>query len=110
MDSLIPFVRLEVWFLLSGFMVVVAYKILTGEINLRGIFNEKNTAGNTKGYSTVRVQLMIFTLMSAFYYVRQVVDNPKEFPQIPDELFLTLGGSHMIYLAGKSYSLLYKRK
>jgi hypothetical protein len=112
MDSLIPFVRLEMWLFLLGFMAVVAYKILTGEINFRGIFNEKNTAGKTKGYSAVRVQLMIFVLASAFYYVSKVADNPNEFPQVPNELLLALGGSHMVYLAGKSHSLssLFKRQ
>lgn len=106
MDNLIAFVRLEVLCFLIGLLVIVAYKILTGEINFRGVLSEKITAKKTKGYSTVRVQLMFFVLMSAFYYVSQVAGNPKEFPQVPDELLLALGGSHAVYLMGKSYSSL----
>lgn len=112
MDHLVAFVRLEVWFFLIGLLAIVAYKILTGEINFRGILCEKVSISKTKGYIVVRVQLMMFVLVSAFYYLSQVVDNPKEFPQVPNELLLTLGGSHMVYLAGKSYalSLLFNRK
>lgn len=112
MDHLLVFVRLEVWFFLTGLLAIVAYKILTGGINFRGVLCEKVTTSKTKGYSVVRIQLMMFVLVSAFYYVSQVVDNPREFPRVPNELLLTLGGSHMVYLAGKSYalSLLFNRK
>lgn len=112
MDYLVTFIRFEVWVFLFGLLAIVAYKILIGEINFRGILCEKVTTNKTKGYSAVRVQLMIFVMSSAFYYVSQVAGNPKEFPQVPNELLLALGGSHMVYLTGKSYllSLLFNRK
>lgn len=102
MNTLITFVRFEIWFLLLGLILVVSYQILTGKINLHGILFEKN--GGQKN-SPVRVQLLLFTLTGAFYYFLQVLDNPTGFPKVPQELLLILGGSNVVYLGGKSYSL-----
>jgi len=112
MDNIVVFVKLEVWFFLIGLLVIVCYKIFTGEINFRGVLCEKINKNKIKSYSVIRIQLIIFVLISAYYYVSQVADNPKEFPQVPNELLLALGGSHMVYLAGKSYTLtlMVKRK
>lgn len=106
MNALVTFVRIEIWFLLLSFMLVVAYQILIGKINIRGLLFEKNSIGS---FSTVRVQLLLFTLIGAVYYILQVSDNPKEFPKDTQELLLILGGSNMVYLGGKSYSLLLRR-
>ncbi|MGQ3686085.1 MAG: hypothetical protein ACUBOA_13925 [Candidatus Loosdrechtia sp.] len=106
MDMVVVFVGLEVWSFLIGLLAIVIYKIYTGEINFRGVLCEKIHTAKTRRYSVVRVQLMIFVVVSAFYYVSQVIENPTEFPPVPNELLLALGGSQMVYLAGKSYSFL----
>lgn len=107
MKDLVAFIQGEIWFFLLGFLMVVVYKILTGKISLRGIMSKKD---DTKRHTTIRIQLFIFTVIGAIYYLYQVIDNPKEFPQVSDDLLFLLGGSNMIYLGGKSYSLLFKRR
>ncbi len=107
MDYLIIFIRYEIWVFLLGMVSAVVYQILTGKIKINGLFVEKN--GSNK-YSTVRVQLLFFTLMGAFYYLYQVLGNPTEFPDISGELLLMMGGSNMAYLGGKSYSLLLRTR
>lgn len=111
MDTLITFIHLEIWFLLIGLLLLVVYQILTGKIEIKGILVEKDVPGKSvKRYSQVRIQLSIFTVIGAFYYLQQVVNNPKEFPKVSEELLLLIGGSNMTYLGGKYYSLLFKRK
>ena len=111
MDTLVTFIHFEIWFLLIGLLLLVVYQILTGKIELKGILIEKDCSGKTvKGYSQVRVQLLIFTVIGACYYLQQVVNNPNEFPKVSEELLLLMGGSNMTYLGGKYYSLLFKRK
>ncbi|HHT9111150.1 MAG TPA: hypothetical protein ACFYDZ_08350, partial [Candidatus Brocadiaceae bacterium] len=100
-------VRYEVWFFLLGLMSAVTYKILIGKIKIKRLLVEKNGSSN---YSQVRVQLLFFTLIAAFYYLSQVFGNPKEFPKVSEKLLLLMGGSNMVYLGGKSYSLLFSRR
>ncbi len=103
MNYVTIFIRYEIWVFLLGMASAVVYKILTGKIKIDGLFVEK---GGGNKYSTVRVQLLFFTLMGAFYYLYQVLGNPKEFPDVSGELLLMMGGSNMVYLGGKSFSLL----
>lgn|SRR5574337_1358194 len=100
-------VRYEVWFFLFGLMSAVVYKILIGKIKIKGLLVEKNGSNN---FSQIRVQLLIFTLIAAFHYLSQVLGNPKEFPNVSEKWLLLMGGSNMVYLGGKSYSLLFRQR
>jgi hypothetical protein len=106
MENLVIFIRFVVWILLGGFASIVAYQILTRRINTKKLLWGKD---GSNGYSPGRVQLLLSTLAGAFYYLFEVVENPTLFPTIPRELILILGGSNLLYLGGKFYSLLLRR-
>jgi len=91
---------------------IVAYRLLTGEIDMRGLLFEKTVgkAGAVVGtYSPARLQLLMLTVAAAAHYFSLVVMNlhagQAQFPDLPQKWLLILGGSHSIYLGGKTYSL-----
>ena len=104
MATLMMFVRYETVFLLAALLAVVAFQMLTGRINTRGLLSEKTKDG-LGVISAARVQLLMFTLAMAFYVLSQVV-NSHQFPTIDTKWLLILGGSHSIYLGGKSLPLI----
>jgi hypothetical protein len=95
----IAFLRLEIGFLLGGLLLVVIYQMLTGKINLNGLLTE----GRTREISPARVQLLVLTLAGALFYIYKATTTPGGLPEIPQELLLFLGGSHIVYLGGKTY-------
>ena len=103
MTTLMMFAQYEIGFFLAALIVVVAFQILTGRINTRGLLSEKTTTG-VVGVSPARVQLLLFTIGFAFYLLSQIV-NLRQFPTIDTKWLLILGGSHSIYLGGKSLPL-----
>jgi hypothetical protein len=127
MDALIQVLRYEVWGLLITLAVVVAYELITGGVKTEGLLYDKAPTGRERArvppallrrgerrervpgeLSPARVQLLIFTVAGALYYLMLVfkADRPGEFPEIPAWLLLGLGGSHAFYLGGKLSSLL----
>ena|SRR5258708_1233562 len=110
MTTLMMFARYEIGFFLAALIAVVAYQILTGRINTRGLLSEKTKTG-VGGISPARVQLLLFTLAFAFYVFSQVTKSiatgkPGQFPTIDVKWLLILGGSHSIYLGAKGLPLL----
>lgn len=97
--------RIEIWGLLVALAIIVFYRMLTGSINTRRLLHDK---GARSGFSPGRLQLLMSTIVFAFYYIGQVLSNatPKEFPAVPKEMLLLLGGSHIFYLGGKTLGLL----
>lgn len=102
METLVIFLRFEMWLLLGSLIAIVAYQILTGRINTNKMLFDKWT----NDFSSGRVQLLTFTLFGVLYYVAQVVHDPTKLPDVPNELLLLLGGSNVLYLAGKASPLL----
>ncbi len=100
MDSLVTFVRFEIWFLVLGLMLIVGYQILTGKINTKKLLNDKKTNRLSPG----RVQLIMLTLVGALYYLLMTAENPQALPKISKEMLYLLGGSNAIYLTGKGAS------
>lgn len=113
MTTLMMFARYEIGVLLAVLSAVVAFQILTGRINTRGLLSEK-TKNGVGAVSPARLQLLLFTLAAAFYLFSQVVNSianappgkPIEFPTLDARWLLMLGGSHSVYLGGKGLSLL----
>ena len=105
MNSLTTILRYEIWIFLAVLAAVVAYQLLTGSINTRGLLRDKMKG---RGFSPGRLQLLMATFAGAFYYVLLIFanDTPGEFPPVPDSLVLILGGSHAFYLGGKLSALL----
>src|SRR5438445_2430935 len=106
-------------FLLALFGIVVM-QLLSGQISTKNLLcGRKNDTGEpivgadgqTRGrkkedtlyFSPERVQLLLFTLGAAFYYLTQVLNNPNPgtFPPLPTSWPAVIGGSNAIYLGGK---------
>ena len=106
MEQLISIIRFEVWLILGGLALIVGYQMLTGKINTEGLLWDKKT----DGFSPARVQLLIFTLFGAGYYLLLTIENghPTEFPEVPQELLALVGGGNLIYLGAKARSMLFR--
>ena len=109
METLTAVVRFEIWFLLGSLALVVAYKMLTGGINMKGLLDDKKDK-QTAGFSPARVQLLILTLFGAGYYLLLTVKDgyPTEFPEVPQELLALVGGGNLVYLGAKARSMLFR--
>jgi hypothetical protein len=104
--------RLEITIFIVVLAAIVFFRLLTGEIDMGGLLFEKKVGsdGPTIGtYSPARLQLMMVTLAGAAYYFSLVTENLHagvfELPVLPEKWLVILGGSHSLYLAGKTYSL-----
>lgn len=93
----------------GGLFGAIAWKMLKGEIGLAGILCTKSRSRDADSelnqFSPARVQLAITTLITANYYLTQVIHDPTKFPMIPTAWLLGLGASHGIYLGGKAESM-----
>src|SRR5580692_3863410 len=101
--------RLETIILLSGLMIVVACKVIAGDINLSGLLTvskDPKQPGAPSAFSPARAQMLMATLLGAMYYIIQVINNPSvnRLPDAPSTLVGIIGGSHAIYLGGKVQS------
>jgi hypothetical protein len=112
LESLLTFFRLEFEVFLIGLTAIVAYRLLTGAINTGGLLFDKTAekAGEKLGsYSPARLQLLMLTLAVASYYFSLMLSQLHScefgFPDIPQKYLLVLGGSHSLYLGGKTFSL-----
>ncbi len=99
---------------LFGLAGIVFWKLMNGGISLDcllyGDVRDKNApSGYRKAFSPGRSQMLMITVLTAGYYLLQVIHNPKAFPQIPTAWVAALGGSHAIYLGGKATSMLLGR-
>jgi len=101
--ALVTFLRYEVWCLMGAFFVLIGYQILTGRIIMRGLLLAKDSRGCV---SPARIQLLVFTLTSALYYLVSVMDDPNRLPEMPQQLLLILGGSNLFYVGSKARRLL----
>jgi hypothetical protein len=110
MSTLIAFLRMEMWFLLGGATALVAYQLLTGQINTNGLWVEKNQ-NPPRTLSPSRIQLFVLSLGIAFYWLLMVLQHPAtgRLPDLPNEMVWVLAGSQAVYLGRKSYSFLFQR-
>ena len=102
METLPAVLRYEMFFILTALAVIVTYRLLTRQINTNGLLRDKISG---RAVSAGRLQLLIVTLLIAVYYVSEVLRTQK-LPVMPREYLLALGGSHLLYLGGKTYGLL----
>ena len=112
MPSLLTLARWEGLILIGGFFAVVLWKVFTGEIALDRLFEghiRKPNGQYTTYTSAGRVQVFWVTLYAAYYYLVQVIQNPTEFPTLPNGLIAVLAGSHALYLGGKAQAMLLGR-
>ncbi len=101
--DLLTVLVIEVWALLGAFAVVVAYQILTGRINTRKLLSDKKTGR----LSPARIQVLLFTVGFALYFVSRISETPPHFPEIPNEALMVLFGSNVGYLGFKGKGIVY---
>jgi len=101
MDTLFTVMRYEMFFVFLALACMVGYRLLLGRINTKGLLQDKVT----KEFSPGRLQMLIATAVVAIYLAVQVVEK-ETIPQLPQQVILALGGSHLLYLGGKTYSVL----
>jgi hypothetical protein len=97
-----------------GFLIALAgsvfAQILSGRINTTFLLHGRTKRGSSY-VSPERVQLLLFTLWTAAnYLVSAVRSAPKgALPDVSQQTLILLGGSHVLYLGGKAYSMLLKK-
>jgi hypothetical protein len=101
--------RLETILLLAGLMIIIACKVITGDINRSGLLTvskDPRRADAPSEFSPARAQMLMATLLGAMYYLIQVINSPSSgwLPDAPSTLVGIIGGSHAIYLGGKVQS------
>jgi len=98
----------EVWGFLGLLGAIVVYRLLTRQINLRGLLLRKNGSGSL---SPERVQLLLATLAFGGKYLSDVFQSQDSgrLPDIDPQWLYALGGSSALYVLGKSYTTFSKR-
>jgi hypothetical protein len=104
MNTLSTVLRYDMFFILAGLILIVGLRMVTGKINTYGLITDKTTRKISPG----RLQMLMVTLLIATYYVVTVMQENK-LPALSQEYLLALGGSHLFYLGGKSYSVLARK-
>lgn len=98
--------QLETIFLLAALAVVIACKVIAGDISCSGLLTVAKDPKRTDAaseFSPARAQMLMATLLAGMYYLIQVINNPSSdrLPDAPGALVGIVGGSQAIYLAGK---------
>ena len=102
MLSPIRIMHFEALGFLYGLAVVVAYQILTRQINLQGMLQRKDGSGQT---SPERIQLLLATIAAGARYLTQVAQAPNGImPDIDNSWLYLMGGSSGIYVLHKAWS------
>jgi len=95
---------------LGGFFGLILWRLFTGEISLDWLLygdrRDRSKPGYSAFFSPGRTQLLMVTILTAGYYLLQVIHDPTTFPKIPVAWMVALGSSHAIYLGGKAQSVL----
>ncbi|HVT60821.1 MAG TPA: OpgC domain-containing protein [Thermoanaerobaculia bacterium] len=88
-----------------GFSCVVLWRVLTGEVSLKGLLNSK-APGDRRSLSPARLQLLIISTVIAVGYLHAVIVSPRwnALPRPPGGVIAVLGGSQAVYLAAKALS------
>jgi hypothetical protein len=106
--AVINVARLIYWegvILLGGLFGLIVWRLFTGEISLDGLLYGSRR-DRSAFFSPGRTQLLMVTILTASYYLLQVIHDPTTFPEIPAAWVVALGGSQAIYLGGKAQSRL----
>jgi len=102
MNTLATVLRYELLVLLTALAGLIAYRMITQQINVTGLLMDK-TSG--RAISPGRIQMLIVTLGIAGYYLMMVAENADKgrLPELPNEYLVALGASHGTFLLGKLY-------
>ena len=95
---------------LAALAATIFTQLLNGGINTRYLLYGRKADGSIS-FSPERVQLLLFTVWTALFYLLSVIKNRGDgkLPDIPATILALLGGSHAVYLGGKAYSMLFAK-
>jgi hypothetical protein len=89
---------------LYGLAAIVAFQMLTGRINLKGLFQQKDGSAQT---SPERVQLLLATIAAAANYLGEVAKSSTgTMPDVSNNWLYPMGGSGGIYALRKAWKTL----
>jgi hypothetical protein len=100
MPGITDIIRWEGLIFLFACLGIVLVRVLTGDLSTRGLI-AGTTAAGSRFVSAGRVQLLIVSLATAVQYLAQIWQNPRGFPEIPQNWLLFFGGSQVLYLSSK---------
>ena len=96
---------LVIW--LIALFVTIIYRMLSGSVNVAGLFRTRGGAGDSTGtVEADRVQLFIGFLFALAFYAKEAIAQAQTgmatgLPVAPEELIAILTGSNLLYLSGK---------
>ncbi len=97
--------------LFGGFFGAVFWKLADGTIPFdqlleTGLRASRDGSVEDSSASAGRAQSLAVTLFVALYYLIHVIQNPRQFPELPQSLVAIFAGSQTMYLGGKALDLL----
>ena len=95
-------IRIEAIVFVAGVAIVVFWKLLTGAIVARGLLTD-SISGRP---SPAHLQLMVSTLLAAAFYAQAIAASPNSLPQPDVTILAVVGGSNVIHLGDRFWSLL----
>jgi hypothetical protein len=86
----------EIWLILAGLAGLVAYRMLTGRINLSGLIRTRADGP----ISPAKLQLLVASLGGVLAYVQQFAADPTAtgLPEPSNAVLIGLGGSNALHL------------
>jgi hypothetical protein len=95
--------HLELLGFLFALAAVVAYQILTRQINTVGLLSSKDGSGQT---SPERIQLLLATLATAATYLGEALKSTNgTLPDVSNNWLYLMGGSSGIYAVRKAWKM-----
>ena len=102
MNTLATVLRWELILVLIALAAIVAYRMITQQINVTGLLMDK-TGGRI--ISPGRIQMLMASIGMAAYYLMLVFESKDKgrLPELPNEYLAAFGASQSIFLLGKLY-------
>ncbi|UPU35145.1 hypothetical protein M1B72_17055 [Geomonas paludis] len=99
MEHLVAILKVQVVVLVVALYVAAIFQVTKGKSGIRG-----GVISTRRRNNVTRFQLLGVTVLTSGYFTFRLIENPSQLPAVPPELFYILGGSNLLYLAGKFLS------
>jgi hypothetical protein len=80
-----------------------------GAVTLWKLFHSASFAGLLRSsdgtLSPGRIQLLVLTVLTSLQYLLATIHDPSHLPALPSNLVMALGGSQLVYLGSKAWSI-----